>query len=458
MLAERWREVENLYHAACELAPEEQRAYLVRACGNDEALRREVESLLANERMAASFLETAANETFERELEEPVPVGEQVGPYKLVEFLRAGGMGEVYKARDTRLDRVVAIKFLPRAFAAAPAALDRFQREARAASALNHPRICTIHDLGDHQGRPFLVMELLEGQSLKDRIAGKPLPIPELVDLAMQICDALQAAHAKGIIHRDIKPGNIFVTAGNQIKILDFGLAKLLSEPHAAVSTTAITDINSTVTELTITRPGSLMGTLAYLSPEQARGEEVDIRTDIFSLGIVLYQMATGRPTFRGDTSTGLIGSILHETPVKPSALNPSLPGGLERIILKALEKDRSARYQSAGEILADLSKLQHARRRSAVWATRLSLVFCALVLLASVVVGIVALRRSTREVPNITQRQLTANPVNDSVYKAAISADGKKLAFSDLRGVHIQSIESGEVYNVSLPPGLCFR
>src|SRR5579872_1822962 len=348
-----------------------------------------------------AFLETGPNETFERELEEPVAAGEQIGPYKLLEFLRAGGMGEVYKARDTRLDRAVAIKFLPRAFAAAPAALERFQREARAASALNHPRICTVHDLGDYQGRPFLVMEFLEGQSLRDRISGKPLPIPELVDLAMQICDALQAAHAKGIIHRDIKPGNIFVTAGDQIKILDFGLAKLLNEPHSAGSGAAITDKDSTVTELTITRPGSLMGTLAYLSPEQARGEEVDIRTDIFSLGIVLYQMATGRPTFRGDTSTELIGSILHETPVKPSSLNPSVPGGLERIILKALEKDRSARYQSASEMLADLSQLQNTQRRNTVWATRLAAVFGGLLLLVSVVVGIVALRRSTGEVPN---------------------------------------------------------
>jgi serine/threonine protein kinase len=223
MLKERWREIESLYHAACELKPEKRQAYLERACSGDEALRREVESLLAHEGMAANFLEADPHDEFGQEPQAPVPIGAQIGPYTLVEFLGAGGMGEVYKARDTRLDRPVAIKFLPSAFASDPEALQRFQREARAASALNHPRICTIHDLGNYEGWPFLVMECLEGQLLKDRIAGKPLPIPELVDVAVQICDALQAAHAKGIVHRDVKPSNIFVTAGGQIKILDFG-------------------------------------------------------------------------------------------------------------------------------------------------------------------------------------------------------------------------------------------
>ena len=454
MLTQRWREIESLYHSACELKPEKRQAYLERACSGDEALRREVESLLANERMAASFLETDPSAAFGQEPEAPVPTGEQIGPYKLLEFLRAGGMGEVYKARDTRLDRTVAIKILPRAFAATPAALERFQREARAASALNHSRICTVHDLGNYQGRPFLVMEFLEGQSLKDRIAGKPVPIPELVDLAVQICDALQAAHAKGIIHRDIKPANLFITTSGQIKILDFGLAKLVTEPHSATFIGTMTN-DATVM---ITRPGSLMGTPAYLSPEQARGEEVDIRTDIFSLGIVLYQMATGRPTFRGETAGELIGAILHETPVKPSVSNPAVPGSLERIILKTLEKDRSARYQSAGELLAGLTELQHAKRRRAVWTTQLILAFGTLTLIAAVVVGIIASKRSGGGVPNIIQRQVTANPVNNSVYVAAISPDSKKLAFTDLRGVHVRVLESGNVYNVPLPPDFCFR
>jgi serine/threonine protein kinase/tetratricopeptide (TPR) repeat protein len=355
-MGDRWCEIETLYHSACEQKPDERSAYIEHACGGDEALRREVESLLDWDHVAASFMETDPLAPPGMSPEPSVPTGERIGPYVILEFLRAGGMGEVYKARDTRLDRTVAIKFLPRAFAADPAALSRFQREARAASALNHPRICTIHDLGDYQQRPFFVMEFLEGQSLRDRIASRPVPVPELVDLTKQICDALQAAHAKGIVHRDIKPANIFVLPNGQIKILDFGLAKHGAEPRSSV---AFGEIPATVTGITLTRPGSLMGTLAYLSPEQARGEEVDARTDIFSLGVVMYEMATGRTAFRGETSAQLIGAILHESPVKPSAINPAAPSRLDRIILTALEKDRKVRFQSAGELLTDLEEFQ---------------------------------------------------------------------------------------------------
>jgi eukaryotic-like serine/threonine-protein kinase len=359
MLIDRWHEIERLYHASRERRPEERHAFLESACGDDEALRREVESLLVNDDLAARFLESDP-ETPERSSEPTVPVNEKVGPYLVLEFIQAGGMGEVYKARDIRLDRTVAIKFLPHAFAADPAALERFQREARATSTLNHPRICTIHDLGEYQGRPFFVMEFLEGQSLRDRIAGKPVPIPELLNIAVQTCDALQTAHSRGIVHRDIKPANIFVLPNGQIKILDFGLAKLATERYlATVTNAAMLDHDETITGTTLTRPGSVMGTLAYLSPEQARSEEVDERTDIFSFGVVLYQMATGRPAFRGESSAELIGAILHKNPVKPSALNASLPRSLERITLKTLEKDRAARYQSARELLADLEKCQ---------------------------------------------------------------------------------------------------
>ncbi|MEO8050234.1 MAG: protein kinase [Acidobacteriota bacterium] len=357
MLIDRWRTVESLYNTARERRPEDRRSYLESACGGDEELLREVESLLANEEMAEGFLEADESEARWEAREASVPSGEIIGPYVVLEFLRAGGMGEVYKARDTRLDRAVAIKFLPYAFATDPAALDRFQREARAASALNHPRICTVHDIGEQKGRPFFVMELLDGQSLRDRMSGKPVPVPELLDFAVQIADALRAAHAKGIVHRDIKPANIFITAGGQIKILDFGLAKLGREPHRAIA--KISEIDKTVTGITLTRPGSVMGTLAYLSPEQARGEEVDARTDIFSFGVVLYRMATGQPAFRGETSAELIGAILHKEPAKPSALNQAVSSGLERIILKALEKDRAVRYQSAGDLSADLETLQ---------------------------------------------------------------------------------------------------
>jgi len=365
MLTDRWREIETLYNSACERKPEERRAYLESACGGDESLRLEVESLLAHEELAANFLETHESTTPGNAVEASVPAGEQIGPYLVLEFLQKGGMGEVYKARDMRLDRTVAIKFLPRALAADPTAVERFQREVRAASSLNHPRICTVHDVGEFHGRPFLVMEFLEGQSLRDRIAGGPLPIAELMDLAVQICDALKAAHAKGIVHRDIKPGNIFITAGGQIKILDFGLAKRSGEARAlAEATVSAPDEQTaaTATRITITRPGSIAGTLAYLSPEQARSEEVDSRTDIYSLGVVLYQMATGRPTFRAETSEELIGAILHQTPIKPSVLNPPVPASLERIILKALEKEPTARYQTVADLLADLEEITAGR------------------------------------------------------------------------------------------------
>jgi serine/threonine protein kinase len=297
-------------------------------------------------------------------------------------------------------------------------------------------------------------MEFLEGKSLRDHIGGKPLPIPELLDLAVQICDALQAAHAKGIVHRDIKPANIFVTSSGQVKILDFGLAKLVGDPRPAAVTATVGETDSTVT-LALTRPGALMGTPTYLSPEQARGEEVDARTDIFSLGVALYEMATGRPTFRGKTSGELFGAILHQTPVKPSALNPAVRASLERIILKMIEKERTARYDSVSELLADLSELQQRRSKS---TARLLLVFAALVLLAGLVIAMIASKPSGGGVPDIIQRQVTANPLNDSVYSAVISGDGKQVAYTDLRGVHIRLIDTGEVYNVPLPPGFCFR
>jgi serine/threonine protein kinase len=225
VLIDRWHEIETLFHAACRRPAEERRVYLESAT-DDEELRREVESLLANEDQAALFLESNEDEAATEAIEARLPAGERIGPYVVVEFMRAGGMGEVYKARDTRLDRTVALKFLPHAFAADRSALDRFQREARAASALNHPRICTIYDIGQHQNRPYFVMELLAGQSLKERIAAGPVSIPEIVDFALQISDALQAAHATGIVHRDVKPGNVFLTSRGDIKILDFGLAK----------------------------------------------------------------------------------------------------------------------------------------------------------------------------------------------------------------------------------------
>jgi TolB-like protein/Flp pilus assembly protein TadD len=358
-----WRQIESLYHAARERTPKERARFLEDACGSDEALRREVESLLANEDLASTFLEPE----IAAETDETIAAGERIGPYVVLELLGAGGMGEVYKAQDTRLQRHVAIKFLPRAFADDPAALERFQREARAASALNHPHICTIHDVGELQGRSFLVMELLEGQSLRDRIGGQSVPVPVLLDVARQVCDGLTAAHAKGIVHRDIKPANIFVTASGQVKILDFGLAKLGAEPAIALSTVTLLAARR-ARSAKLTSPGSIMGTLAYMSPEQARGEDLDAQTDVYSFGVVLYEMATGHTPFLRRTSEETIAAILTQPPAKPSASNPAIPGQLECVILKALEKNRAARYQSVATLLADLEEWQ---RREATAGTR---------------------------------------------------------------------------------------
>jgi serine/threonine protein kinase len=453
-----WRRVEELLEQALTLEPGRRAAFLEQACAGDDGLRHEVESLLAYEGRVEQFIPVPAldmDDAGNGGAPPRFPEGQPVGPYRIVALIGRGGMGEVYQAQDTRLDRDVALKFLPAHYVDTPDALERFRREARAISSLNHPNICTLYDVGEHEGQPFLVMERIEGQSLKQRLAGGALAAGEALSIASQVCEALEAAHAKGIVHRDIKPANIFITSRGAVKILDFGLAKLRSEPQPALE--AALNLPASAPESTITILGRAMGTASYMSPEQARGEDVDGRSDLFSLGVVLYHLATGTRPFEADTPDQTREAILTRRPVPPRQRNAAIPVKLERIILKALEKDRTERYQSAAELRADVERL----RRPASWRSRWPAAVAAALLL-SLGITLTGMRLgwfgASSEMPELKIRQMTNSPPEDPVPRASISPDGKSLAYVDLAGLHIRRIDTGETRSFRPPENCCFR
>jgi serine/threonine protein kinase len=463
MKPERWSKIESIFHKALDADESRRGSVIEESCAGDEELRREVESLLAHHSDSATFIEqpafagqvTTSSDRPVTAVAAPRPdlKGVAVGHHRILEEIGSGGMGVVYKAEDTRLGRLVALKFLPEHMAADSVALERFRREARSASSLNHPNICTIYDVDVYQGREFIVMEYLDGQTLAMYIAGRRAVGTELVaKLGMPIAEALGAAHSKGVIHRDIKPGNIFVTQSGLVKVLDFGVAKLVAETSQCDATT-------------LTETNTITGTLPYMSPEQLRGENLDARSDIYAFGVVLYEIATGQRLYSSSLHARLVDEILNRPASPPSSINRKLSAKADDIILKCLAKDPEDRYQTAKEIAVDLRHLStqatsgavsvgtssvRTRRKAWPWLLAAAAFTVTLLVLLLVLSGS---RGPTT--PLVVQRQLTANSPDNPVLAAAISPDGKFLAYSDANGFHLRLISTGETKQLTLPPGL---
>jgi serine/threonine protein kinase len=472
---ERRERVDELFEL-CRLLPKAEREAKLASLGAcDAEIVREVRSLLEAYDGAPDFLNQPALEEHSGILKEALhrradPPAGTISHYRIAERLGAGGMGVVYKAEDTRLGRSVALKFVPEEVRWDPAVLERFRREARAASALNHPNICTVYDIGEDHGRTFIAMEFLDGLTLKEHIAGRPMEIEAVLKLAIEIADALDAAHGVGIVHRDIKPANIFLTRRGLAKVLDFGVAKVMAE------TSVTSSRDSTVGDQHLTGPGAMVGTIGYMSPEQVRAQHLDARTDLFSFGAVLYEMATGRMPFEGASPGEVCGAILHTQATAPSQVNQQVPPELERIILKALEKDREVRYQHASELRADLRRLKRdtetgqaavaqplpgiptpSVRRKSFWLSAVAAIGILAVLMVGYFAGPFGPVQSYSQA-QLKPQQLTAQSSEDPVMVTSVSPDGKYLLYADLQGLHLRVIASGETQLLPIPDTFCFR